>query len=287
MYPSRERIEKAAYDRWERRGRFHGADRDDWVAAEMDLTFDLNYRTVAEYTLDEPKRRILGDPRRPSCRFCEQSPPRARFSEERPVVPEFAGNHSLYTRELCDECAEPFAALDAEFQRFWNDLETIRDGVPSQRDLRAPAAITLAAYKAMVRMGLAILPNEFLADFTDALEWVGNPDHAFDSGLFGDSGCLAYQTHVAYPAGWVSLARRVEEDAPFPDMVFFLASERLVLQVHLPLSARDEDLDGSEVRMLERSFSTGLGSDLRASTCLVLPLKPTETSRPRRFRLFW
>jgi hypothetical protein len=288
MHPSSEQIRQAAYHRWERRGRLHGGDRDDWTAAELDLTFDLNYRTSAEYPLGEPRRRVLGDPGRPSCRFCEQSAPRTAFSADRPVVPEAVGNRSLYTRELCDGCAEQLSgAMDEEFLRFWNDLETIRDGVPSYRDLRAPAGITLSAYKSLVRMALLILPREELADFTDTLEWVGNPDHELDRGLFGGACCLAYQTHVPNPDGWVGLARRVEDDAPYPSAVFFLAAERLVLQTNLPLCARDEDLDGTEVRMPERSFSTGLGSDLRASCCLVLPLKSAEASKPRRFRLFW
>src|SRR4051812_49472669 len=88
MFPSWEEIEKAAYDRWERRGRIHGHDRDDWVAAELDLTFDMNFRTLAEYPLAEKTDRILGAARNPRCRFCEQSPPRAGFSFFRPAVPE-------------------------------------------------------------------------------------------------------------------------------------------------------------------------------------------------------
>jgi hypothetical protein len=288
MHPSREQIQQAAYHRWERRGRFDGGDRDDWAAAELDVTFGLNYKTVVEHSLGEPKRRVLGDPRRPSCRFCEQSPPRATFSADRPVVPEVVGNRSLFTRELCDECAEQLAgALDDEFLRFWTDLETIRAGAPSYRDLRAPAGITLPAYKALVRMALLVLPRDELADFTDTLEWVGNPDHELDRGLFGGTCCLAYQTHVPSAQAWVSVARRVDDDAPYPSALFFLGAERLVLQIHLPLCARDEDLDGTEVRMPERSLSTGLGSDLRASTCLVLPLKSAEAAMPRRFRLFW
>jgi hypothetical protein len=69
-------------------------------------------------------------------------------------------------------------------------------------------------------------------------------------------------------------------------MLFFLASERLVLQTHLPLSSYDEDLDGTEVRIPERSFSTGLGSDLRASMCLALPIRSSDPPKPRRIRLF-
>ena len=67
----------------------------------------------------------------------------------------------------------------------------------------------------------------------------------------------------------------MEEDAPYPYMLFFLGAERLILQMHLPLCVLDEDLDGTEVHMPQRSFSTGAGPDLKTSTCLALPLKST------------
>ena len=148
----------------------------------------------------------------------------------------------------------------------------------SFRELRAPTAISIAAYKAFVRMAIAIMPEDELACFTDTIEWVGNPDHEFDSTLFGDVGCLVYQTHVPLPEAWTSLCRRKDPDAPFPYMLFFLASERLVLQMHLPLCSHDADLDGTEVRIPERTFSTGTGSDFRPATCMILPLRSAAAS---------
>ena len=72
MRPTSEQIQYAAYDRWQRRGYTHGRDGDDWHAAEKELTFLLNYRTIAEYPLDSQDRIVLGtaSPRR--CRFCER-----------------------------------------------------------------------------------------------------------------------------------------------------------------------------------------------------------------------
>ncbi len=288
MLPSREQIERAAYERWERRGRFHGADREDWAAAEMDTLFELNYQTVAEFWLAEPDQRAIGDVRRPRCRFCEQSPPRAAFSFLRPAIPELVGNSSLFTRELCDECAKQFAeTIDAEFAKFWESLEALRVGKASFREIQAPTAIPIAAYKSLSRMALSLMPEQELANFTDTIEWVSNPDHAFDRSLFDSSGCLVYQVYVPPKAAWAGLSCRIEKDAPFPYLIFFLGAERLILQIHLPLCALDEDLDGTEVRMPQRSFSTGTGSDLQTSTCLALPLKSAaDPSRTRRFRLF-
>ena len=38
MLPTRDQIERAAYDRWIRRHRAHGYDRDDWIGSEIELT---------------------------------------------------------------------------------------------------------------------------------------------------------------------------------------------------------------------------------------------------------
>jgi hypothetical protein len=287
MLPSRDQIERAAYLRWERRGRMHGADAEDWVSAEMDQIFDLNYRTAVEYELGEGQPRVLGKAQGARCRFCEQSAPRAAFSV-RPVLPDVLDCRSLLTREICNECADQFAkTIDPGFAHFWESLAGLRLGLDSYRELRAPTAIPIAAYKALIRTALAITPEDQLSSFTDTIEWVSNPDHEFDSGLFGGTGCLLYHAHVPSPTGWVSLCSRLDDDAPFPYMLFFLALERVVLQVHLPLCSRDDDHDGSDVEMPERSFSTGVGSDLRPSTCLALPLKASDQAKPRRFRLFW
>jgi hypothetical protein len=287
MLPSHDQIARAAYERWERRGRLHGFDREDWIASETDLSFTLNYQTLAEYSLGEAEERVLGR-ERPRCRFCEQSPPRASFSRLRPVVPQEVGNTSLFTREVCDECAGQFAdSIDQDFLRLWRSLEVLRSEDFSFRELRVPGAITIAAFKSLIRMAICIVPEAELATFTDTIEWVSNPDHQFDSRLFGGAGCLVYRTHVPFAPGWIRLTRRIEDEAPVPYMLFFLAADRLILQVPLPLCSRDEDLDGVDMTLPEQSFSTGRGSDYRPSTCMVLPLKAADQAKPRRFRLFW
>lgn len=288
MIPSRDVVQRAAYDRWQRRGMHHGADGEDWVAAEMDAFFALNYETLIEYPLTDGEPRVLGKERRPRCRFCEQSAPRASFSFIRRALPAEVGNVALSTRDICDECADQFSkTIDQDFLRFWETLEGLRVGTASFRELRAPTGITIPAYKSLIRMALSIIPDEELPSFADTIEWIGNPDHEFDSGLFGGVGCLVYQVHSAYLGSWANLSRRLDEDAPLPYMLFFLASGRLVLQLHLPLCSHDADLDGAEVRMPERSFTTGIGSDLHSATCLALLLKsPAQASRTLRFRLF-
>ena len=204
-------------------------------------------------------------------------PPGLLSPSLRPAIPELVGNTSLFTRELCDECAKQFAdTIDAEFARFWESLEALRAGTASFREIRAPTAIPIAAYKSLIRMALSLMPEQELSSFADTIEWVSNPDHAFDRSLFDNAGCLVYQAHVPFRAAWVCLSCRTEKDAPFPYMLFFLGAERLILQVHLPLCALDEDLDGTEVHMPQRSFSTGTGLRLAAQHLSG----PASRSRP-------
>src|SRR5262245_3318267 len=87
MLPTCDQVERAAYERWLRRGRTHGQDRADWYAAENELTFLLNYRIIAEYPLDSHERLILGHAPMRRCRLCERTPGQAAFDAPRPVVP--------------------------------------------------------------------------------------------------------------------------------------------------------------------------------------------------------
>ena len=288
MLPSRDQIERAAYLRWERRGRMHGADAEDWVSAEMDQIFDLNYRTAVEYELAEDQQRVLGNPKNARCRFCEQSAPRAAFSV-RPCVargrrrsilayprnlrrvrrPVRQDHRSRLRPVLGIACRPPpRARLLSRAQgphRHPDRRLQVVDPYGAGDHARGPA-FQLHGHD---RVGLAIPITSSTAACSVARV-----------------ACFITR-HVPFPTGWTSLCHRLDDDSPFPYMLFFLGLERVVLQVHLPLCSRDDDLDGSELEMPERSFSTGVGSDLRPSTCLVLPLKASDQAKPRRFRLFW
>ena len=98
--PPGNRSEKAAYEHGERRGWTHGHDREDWVAAEQDLTFDMNYQTLCRLRLDERGSPADGRTRVPRCRFCEQSTPKVKIGVSRPVFPRSIGS-TLSTCEVC------------------------------------------------------------------------------------------------------------------------------------------------------------------------------------------
>ncbi|WP_165247980.1 DUF2934 domain-containing protein [Paludisphaera soli] len=278
MLPTWDQIQRAAYGRWESRGRVHGADQDDWVAAEMDLLFQMNYRPAAEYPLESAEPVVVGSRSQSRCRFCERGAPRAKFSSARPIVPDVVGPTSLLTGEVCDECHEQFAgSLDADFAKFWRSLDEPSEG---------PQAVSIGAYKALVRMAIAIMPARELGHFADTLEWVGNPDHDFDSSLFSGAGCLVYRMHQAHAVPWVSLSRRIDADAPLPYAVFVLVAGVHAVEIAPPLCARDQDHDEEALQLPPRSFTTGFGADSRTAVRRLLPLERVDRPRRRGMRLF-
>ncbi len=52
MFATSDQVQRAAYHIWLRRGQIHRRDLQDWLEAEKELTFQLKYRTIAEFALD-------------------------------------------------------------------------------------------------------------------------------------------------------------------------------------------------------------------------------------------
>jgi hypothetical protein len=275
LTPPWDQIEKTAYERWERRGGSHGSDREDWLAAERELTYGLNYRPVARYDLGSPTPIYLGPLRPARCRFCEQASPIAAFSSSRSPIPETLGKSSIISRDVCDECAQSFADnLEAGFSRFWRSLPDLISGDS------ANSTIPLVAFKALTWMALALMPEADLEYFTDALEWVGNPDHDEDSSVFSRLACLGYSVPAPSPSAWVSLERRSDEDALIPSLLFFLASGGFILQLPVPLGVLDQESDGEEMPLLRRSWTQADVSG--PEVCRLLTPAPALVSAGRR-----
>ena len=55
-------------------------------------------------------------------------------------------------------------------------------------------------------------------------------------------------------------------------MVFFLSWGGFVVQIALPMSTRDEDLDGRSLRTPQRSFASGHGEHFCEAPPTTLPL---------------
>jgi len=272
MLPTDDQVRQAAYDLWQRRGRVHGFDRLDWYAAERELEFSMNYQTIVEYSLDLPGMLVLGDRPTRYCRFCERTSVQVAFSSQRPVVPGI-GPTSLYTEAICDECQtgcrDPLAA---EFERFWTTLRDEVGGHDAVHELSARNLYSLAVLKSLIASALLIMPQSELAYFVDTLEWVNNPNHGHDGRLFADTVCRVYAASFLRDRSRTSLARRIDADLPSPYMIYFLSRGGIMLQVHLPLCLRDQDLEGRAVRMPERSLTQGEGPRFQESRSAVLRL---------------
>jgi hypothetical protein len=269
MHPSPEQIGVAAYHRWQRRGHQHGRHDQDWLAAEQELLFALNYELIASYRLDGVAPRSLGDEDDRRCRFCEATAPRATFEAPRPALPASLGNESLYSFEVCDDChVQHLESVGTHLDRF---VAAIRRG-----DLRDRSHDPVAAFKGLVRAALAVAPGEELQFFEDAIEWVGNPDHDLDSRSIGGMDCYLHALPEASPFSWVAVARRLEDEAPFPYMLAFFGTGDLVFQVALPLCVRDEDLEVSW--LVPRAPSPfGVGRGPIESRLIVVPLASAGT----------
>jgi Protein of unknown function (DUF2934) len=261
MFPTEDQVRLAAFDRWRRRGWVHGLDREDWFAAQHELCFSLNYQTIVEYPLDVPGTLILSDRPARYCRFCERTAAHVPFGSARPVV---GGGleTSLFTEAICDECQSAFRdAIDHEFTRFQGALLGAGTDISSGKHLHTPPHYSLDVFKSLVACALTIMPESELRYFVDALEWVSNPDSDCDASLLrAEATCLVYSAAFLRDQSWTSLARRAKNDAPFPYMIFFLAQGGVVLQVHLPLCIRDQDLDGRLIHVPRRAFTSPEGS---------------------------
>jgi len=265
MLPSRDQIEHEAYNRWTRRDRAHGYDRHDWLGAENELTFLLNYRTVVEYPLCSTPALILGANKPRRCRFCERAADHVPFRQPRPVV-QVAGETSLFSAEICDECqADCRDPLAGHSHRMWDGLLS---GADALQRLSRPLNL-FAVFKSLIASSLLVMPQGELEYFSDTIEWVGNPDIEYDGKLLTGGFCRVYFATVAPEAGWINLSRRIDDDAAMPYVLCFAGWRGIVLQVPIPLCIRDQDLDGKDVRIPERSPASCSGPHFEQAGLVV------------------
>jgi hypothetical protein len=105
---------------------------------------------------------------------------------------------------------------------------------------------------------MLIMPERELAYFTDTLEWLSNPDHEYDADMFAGASCLVYGD-AAGQQPVTTLVRRVDDDAPVPYVLYFVANRGTIVQISVPLCVRDHDLDGRGTELPCRSLTTGEG----------------------------
>jgi hypothetical protein len=269
MRPTLEQVRKAAYERWERRGKDPGTDQQDWFAAEGRLRFALNYEIVATDRTNSARQWDWGDTRERKCRFCGMAAPRVGFSAPVPALPGFLGRSSILAHDQCDDCLALFEpTIDDDFEGFALDLLA---SVPSAFD-----SIPIGAFKGLVRLALGISPDTDLESYEDTIEWISNPDHNFDRNAFQGLSCTLYKVGSAFPSSWAVLARRRDHTEPLPYLLFFLGFAETILQLTIPLGQRDEDQDGHEADRFDLSPPALFGIAHEPIRRLTLPIRIDE-----------
>lgn len=295
MWPSNEQIAWAAYMRWLRRGCAHGHDRHDWVAAENDLLFSLNYQVVAHARADQLPP-VAARPDR--CRFCETTT-KTKTTRRGPTGGPLGLGAALAGRE-CDDCRANFAtSLDPHLDRF---LSPFRD-VPSPRglieaprqvwglgpaadrptcavrndgaivlSLAAPSHVPIVVYKALTRLALLLMPEADLLEYSGALEWVTNPDHAQDIALLGELNGTAYLAPARFPAPWATLARKIDRDAPVPGALLLAGLGHAAIQLAVPCGEGDADVDEAVYPMPRVTMPGGLDAPPQEAPSWTIPL---------------
>ncbi len=249
MRPNHSQIQLAAYFHWERRGHAHGHDQTDWLSAEQDLLFSLNYEILRLVRLDGRATVKLSQSKTRVCRFCELTVPRVTFENPVPALPRVLGGWPILATDVCDDCQEQFReSMDAELDAF---LLAMKQGNPPRR-------VPIAAIKGLTRLALGFVPLEELDYFADAMEWVINPDHDFDRDALGPLRPSLEYSPEGFASPWAAVARRVDDDEPFPYLLFFLGAAHHVVTLPVPLCQRDEDLEGVDVVVPEAGQSLGL-----------------------------
>lgn len=266
-------IQLAAYLRWERRGRNHGHDEEDWAVAQRQHRFSTHYRLIASIRGDDPGADQSGGGRLSRrCRFCQQVMATPSFSR---VMPESMGSTSPACLDQCEECESLFAeGIDQDLVRF---LE--RDSIHGQT--AESSGIPIAAFKGLVKMALGIMPLRDLEDHEDTIEWITNPDHNFDFRVFSGLSCVTHQMADAYPSAWAAVAEKTNDGEPWASRLFFLGMQRSAFMISVPLNPRDEDLDLTGELLPDIYPPAPFAWDPNITSRISVPIRP-ERSVARR-----
>lgn len=114
MRPSLREIREEAYSRWEDRVQNDGFPPDgraldDWLGAEQDLLFGMNYEILFEDRLDKKLKQFIGSKTHRKCRYCGNVPPASTFKTEAHAISYSLGNRSLIALDECDDCNTVFS----------------------------------------------------------------------------------------------------------------------------------------------------------------------------------
>lgn len=121
---------------------------------------------------------------------------------------------------------EPLFRDDADGKRLTATLQTQR-------------YVPVRVLKCLVKMALAIMPEEELPGFETALRWVRSPDDRGCLDYLRGAGCYKSLLTHGTQSPRACLLRRVTDDSPLPYMVFLVGAGGLLLRTFLPMATGD------------------------------------------------
>lgn len=169
--------------------------------------YDITISAETEYNKPEIKK-YLEDGESRKCRFCNKKYPNIKFSSTAHAIPEFMGNKSLISKFECDECNRYFGKFESEFGNFmlpYNSLGGIikkgNKSVKYKQDitvyesenklnienfptefppntkqvdlsLSIPSYIPDFIYRALVKVGLTLMPEASFGKYTEIVNWL-------------------------------------------------------------------------------------------------------------------
>ena len=127
--------------------------------------------------------------------------------------------------------------------KFNVDIEKRQFSLQLKRNPYTPVAVL----KALVRIGLMLLPNDELTNFSDSFEWVRNPDHTqpfnFNSTVF----CTFQPGPMPSDVIVAILFRRKPISSDVPYAFLYLAYGNEIYQVFLPSPRQDCTIHGKVI----------------------------------------
>lgn len=167
-----------------------------------------------------------------------------------------------------------------EIQQFVSDPVAIMDQAANKltMPLTVKTYVPIGVYKCLTKMALAIMPDAEATHFNRARDWLLTKDPTHNIGCF--AGHIAYVFSVPGPKPfehpWASLMRRRDDAALLPHLIFVVGSANLIFQTFVPLSDKDDFLDGQRLSFPRLGLPTGPGSEFGVSTVGRMPLSSAE-----------
>ncbi len=226
------------------------------------------------------------------CRFCRNDNPE-QFGNISHVIPEFTGNRTLKYNEECNSCNNLFSKYERALSIFGgikHSLSGVRGkkyprhidrenkfrafssktGRHIIQETESPNGITVEkgeliiksktlkfkpryVQKALVKIGLSLMPNEELSKFTKTLEWLAKPDDTFT--IKKHPIFILIHSFFDEPRSKPMAAlvrRKINHNCPEYSLLLFFGF--FSFQIFIPFNTNDENLNFDNINLPLNNF---------------------------------